>query len=379
MAKAMIKVSGSKRKQAGRGSRMIRYRFVCAVILLACLGVPLSALAQPRKSPGPQPSGPESPNEPKRRDAGAETERPWAEGVTIERQKQAETLYLQGDELLQEFLPDEALVKYQDALAAWDHPQIRFRIASVLYSRGERIAAYQQIEAALRYGQPALGDTFYKQAMRYKSQLANELGWLTIHCQERGAEVLLNGERVLTGPGSVTKVLFPGKYTLVAKKPGYMTKTAALELSPAERSSHTVSLLTFAEATAKKRRWPAWKPWALASAGIVLGAIGTGLVFRAQADYEQFDRDFSAAYPGGQDDAMIQDPALGDLRNQARWEQRIGTGTLILSGALLASGITLVLLNKEQPLHPEYFGAPGLAVAPVVSPTQVGAVGSWRF
>lgn len=366
---------------------MMRYRFRKAVMIWAMLGLVCAArpaLAQPKKSPPPRPaerSAPPEPDPSTARSNGAAADRPWAAGVSAERQTQAETLYLQGDELLQEFLPDEALAKYEAALASWDHPQIRFRIASVLYSRGERIAAYEQFQAALRYGQPALGDTFYKQALRYQGQLERELGWLTIDCQVQGAEIMLNGERVLTGPGSVTKLLNPGNYTLVAKKAGYLTRTTALELSPAERASHTVELHTVADATARARRWPAWKPWALTGTGLVLSAIGTGLLIQAQGHYDEFDSRFSRAYPGGQADAAIADSDAGidDLRNRALWERRIGAGTLLVSGVVLASGITLVLLNKEQPLHPEYFGQSALAVIPVVSPTQVGAAAGWRF
>src|SRR5262249_1746348 len=54
--------------------------------------------------------------------------RPWGEGVTDDRKALAQSKLEAGNALFLEKKYGEALERYREALAAWDHPAIRFNV-----------------------------------------------------------------------------------------------------------------------------------------------------------------------------------------------------------------------------------------------------------
>src|SRR5690606_31593180 len=90
-------------------------RVVAAGIAVACgLAVMPSARADDTSR------GPSAPP------AGDAAPKPWAAGVSAEDQAKALELYRQGNELFEQARYLDALAKYEVALAAWDHPSIRY-------------------------------------------------------------------------------------------------------------------------------------------------------------------------------------------------------------------------------------------------------------
>jgi hypothetical protein len=87
------------------------------------------------RSPSPAVRAPSTPTSPKPRH-----DTPWSRGVTDAAKAQAQALLEEGNALIVQNLFREALAKYEAALAAWDHPAIRFNmvralIASIVPSR----------------------------------------------------------------------------------------------------------------------------------------------------------------------------------------------------------------------------------------------------
>ena len=294
----------------------------------------------------------------------------------------ADSLYRQGEQLLRESSTIEALGKYQQALEYWNHPQIRYRMAQVMYDLGRRVQAYEHVNQALHHGERALGSKFYREALRYKKQLEAELAWWTIICDEPGVDISVGGNHVLEGPGTVTMVLAPGSHSLVANKAGYLTITRSIRLSPAERASSRVELVALEQATATIARWPRWKTWGLTGTGASLTVAGAVLLFKARTDFATYDRILGAECATGCDGNEL--PAGAEQhRARAVWETWLGAGAVVVGSVVLSSGITLLLLNEERPLYPEYVGrddpASATRIVPRLSPREIGITTNWQF
>lgn len=203
---------------------------------------------QPEDAPNPDPQQPDQPPAP----------RPWAEGVSGDAQAKASELFEAGDALLQEFQLAEALEKYQSALSHWRHPAIHYRVASILLSQGKQVQAYEQAELSLRYGELPLGKQFFDNATRIKKQMESTLVWLTVECQEAGAEVRLDGELLFTAPGREERIISAGAHTVVATKAGMIPGTENLVLQPGARTSVQVTLRIEG---AKERFYPSFQRW----------------------------------------------------------------------------------------------------------------------
>src|SRR5690242_4927842 len=84
--------------------------------------------------------------------AGEAVERPWTKGVTPEQKEKAQALLGEGNQLFLDAKYLDALAKYREAVALYDHPQIRFNITRCLINLDRKTEAYENIEAALKYG-----------------------------------------------------------------------------------------------------------------------------------------------------------------------------------------------------------------------------------
>ncbi|HLL85256.1 MAG TPA: hypothetical protein VK420_21475, partial [Longimicrobium sp.] len=131
--------------------------------------------------------------------------------------------------------------------------------------------------------------------------------------------------------------------------------SAALEPAPA-----------FAAAAPPPAEGPAWKTpvgLGLGAAGLLAGVVGG--YFQLQAD-ERW-RDFNLHYAGGSAPAKDVLGQVSALRQQAESHQTIARATFVASGAALAGGVVLLLLDAE-------WERPGSGVAVKVSatPSSVG-------
>src|SRR5262245_46605341 len=90
-------------------------------------------------------------------------DKPWAEGVSAENQKAALALYKEGNKFFEESQYKDALAKYEQALAAWDHPAIRYNAAICRINLDQPVEAYDDIVAALRFGEPPLGRDMFRE------------------------------------------------------------------------------------------------------------------------------------------------------------------------------------------------------------------------
>jgi tetratricopeptide (TPR) repeat protein len=302
------------------------------LILVAFTGV-----AAAQEPPAPPPAPP--PTEP----------RPWAEGVSDAEQQVALAAFEAGNAEYAESRFAQALARYREAIAHWDHPAIRFNMAVCLINLGQPIEARQAIERALAFGPAPLDPGVHQQALTYRTLLDGQLTHVTIRSDERGAEVTLDGTLLFTAPGSSTMWLLPGKHQVVATKPGFLTYSETLALGSGTTETFDVRLMPLTSTTRTTRRWQPWKPYAVAGAGVLVAGLGGIAYALAARDYDRYDEEIREACPRGCN--AEQAAMLGDVRaieDRADVEQNIARAMFAVGGALALTGGVGLYLNQRR-------------------------------
>lgn len=300
-------------------------------------------------------------------------ERPWAQGVPAERQEEALRLFQEANALFAESKYTQALTRYRDALRAWDHPGVRYNTAVALIHLDQPLVAFENLEAALRYGATPFDAETYKQALLYQKLLAGQVAEVEIACDEPGAEVALDGERLFVGPGTHRRRVLPGAHQLVAQKPGFVTETRVLQVAAGKPLSERVVLQEAKAAPVRLvRRWDTWKPWTVLGAGVVVALVGAPLMLDAQSNLNRFDDDLARMCPSGCREQELPATVL-DSRSRGQVENGVAVALFGVGGALAVTGVVLLTLNQPQPEQ-----AP-VSVLPVAGPGLLGVAATLRF
>ncbi|MCG8419775.1 MAG: PEGA domain-containing protein [Proteobacteria bacterium] len=309
---------------------------------------------------------------------GETSVKPWNRGVSREQRKVARQIFLDGNRLLEIPSFRRAADQYRRALELWPHPAFYYNLTIAQLNLVQPIEAYRSLAEALRYGVAPLGPDKHAQALEYRARLDEQLGRVVIVCDERGAEVTLDGREVLTGPGSVDIVVMPGGHQLVARKPGRRTQTERFALSAGD-STRIEVVLPVPGRVHTERYIAAWVPWASVAASAAV-LIGAGYLDRRSARViEHFDGEFSVRCRArGCTEGEV--PELADELERAELERDVSIGMYVVGGAALVGSAVLLYLNRErvvqQPGQDESPGQAGqsVAVAPMVSRQSMGLV-----
>lgn len=292
--------------------------------------------------------------------------RPWAEGVSEEKQALALRAYEAGNAEFVESRFAQALVKYREAIAHWDHPAIRFNMAVCLINLEQPLEAREALERALAYGEAPLGPDVHQQALTYKRLLDGRLAHVTIRSDEAGADVTLDGVLLFRAPGSSALWLEPGEHQVVATQAGYLTYSETLSLGPGATVELDVRLVPFTSTTRTTRRWKPWKPYAVAGAGLLVAGAGGIAYALAARDYNRYDDEIRAACPRGCN--ADQTAALGDvhaIKNRADSERTAAVSLFVIGGALAVAGGVGLYLNQPRTE----------VISPIVAPGMIGVRG----
>jgi tetratricopeptide repeat protein len=280
-------------------------------------------------------------------------ERPWTEGTAAEGQESARPLFRAGNERFEQGQYARALELYRQAVASWDHPAIRYNMAVALIQLDQPLAAYHELERALRHGSAPHQPGKYEQALTYRKLLLGQLARLEIVCREPDARVLVDAEPVMVGPGQTTVVLAPGAHVLLASKPGYLTTSRALSLVAGRVTAEDIDLVPLPRPSRVDRRWAAWKPWAVIAGGAALGLLAIPFQRDAASRFEDYDRAVGTACPRGCNPAALPDSVRG-IRSLAQVENTTAAG-LFATGAVAAlAGLAMVAWNQPRvvPVEP---------------------------
>lgn len=309
---------------------------------------------------------------------GAQTERPWAKGVSEANQKRAVELFREGNGLLKESLFVQAAEKYREALRHWDHPGIHFNLALALLNLDQPVEVYTQLEEAMKYGPAPLDTDKFEHAGRYKALIEKQLARVDIRCSRPGAAVTLDGRALFVAPGRWQGLVRAGQHTIVATKTGYVTTQKTPILPAGLRTPIDLPLYTAEELTHYHRRWAAWIPWTVLGAGAAIAGVGGILHWRAGETYRQFDAGVKTCSQTSTNGGCTPAGALAGKRATA---DDLQVGAIVgygLGGAALVTGAVLAYLNRARPyrVSPD---ADKVALAPVVQPNGGGVVATIRF
>lgn len=300
---------------------------------------------------------------------------PWAKDVSQADQSQAKALFEAGNQLLEQNLFGPALELYRNAIERWDHPGIRYNAAVALINLERPIEAFENLEAALRYGESALDRDIYQQARSYERLLRGQIVRFQVECAQPDVQVALDGRDFMRCPGNHAILALPGEHQLVASRTGFVTRTLPLILTGGETRHITIQLMTLEQATFERRRWSWWKPWVVVGGGAALGAIGLGLELQARATFQSYDNAVAVLCPDRPCDELP--GVVTDAYDRGRLQNRVGVGFLVAGGAALAGGLVWAALNRPVTEHLGYDHSP--AIAPAVGPNQVGVTLGGRF
>lgn len=282
----------------------------------------------------------------------ASDQEPWSEGISVEDRRQAEDLYEEGNGLLEQGLFAEALVKYREALVHWEeHPRIHYKIVAVLELLGQfdvdPAAAYEHVRRALRHDGKGLDADLLDKARGFARSLRARLVELQVRCDQPGVAIELDGALLMTGPGTVARLVVPGAHQITASKPGYLTVNESLSLLLGQDHRLDLRLFTLADSSVTTRRWKRWKPWAAAGAGAALILVGGTLHWRAQVNMGRFDRDL--------EDRCLRRVSCGGLDGRSPWlseaQETAAFAAYGIGAATLAAGLFLAYTNRSQSYH----------------------------
>lgn len=304
--------------------------------------------------------------------SAAPAERPWAAGVGEDEQRRALALFVEGNALFEDSKYAPALAKYRDALALWRHPAIHFNAAVSLINLDQPLAALDQLDAAMAYGDGPFDAETYKQAQLYARLLQGQVSVLEVTCDEVGAEVTLDGERLFVGPGKVTRRLAPGRHQLVGRKAGFVTAASALVLTAGQRQVEALQLSVSA-GPRLVRRWAVWTPWAVLGAGVLVAGVGVPLEVSARSELVAFESGLSQVCPVGCAVSTLPE-AVRSSRARADAQHGAALGLFGVGAATLVTGVVMLGLNG---LHPE--DEPKVVVVPSVGPGLFAISGTLRF
>lgn len=298
---------------------------------------------------------------------------PWYQEASVEQQRQARDLFEQAIDKHQQLLRDQAKQLYEQALQLWDNPDIRWNFALVLEDLGQYLRAYQQLDAALRWGDALGVEPLQGIRDRMRALETQRLAWIEAFSDQPGADITLDGQPWFSGAGSQRKLVEPGQHYVAARRTGYFPVTRTVSVSAGKKAS--VPLAMDADRLFETRRWSAWKPWVVVSAGAVAAAVGVGLERKAfiHRDVAAQSLASSCGSPTGCA------PSSSGSYDRAVTDSRFAMGAFIAGGTSVALGLTLAWLNQLHTHHSEARVPAQIEITPLVSPSQAGVSARLRF
>ena len=301
---------------------------------------------------------------------------PWYEQSTDSARQRARALFEQGLDKHHDFLRGDALELYEQALALWDNPDIRWNLALVLEDLGQYLRAHEQLEAMLRWG-AALGAQRLRDVLdRMRELETRRLARIEASSDEPGADITLDGQAWFRGAGHQSALVKPGEHYVAARKAGAFPVTRSVSVTAGQAAR--VALPMDADRLIETRRWSAWKPWVVISAGVVATAVGAGLErqaigLRSTAARSVANLDLCDSPKGC---TPMASPADYD---RAVTNNRIAIGAFVAGGTALAVGLTMAWINQLQ-VHRTEARAPGpIEITPILSTDRAGVSVRLRF
>ncbi len=299
---------------------------------------------------------------------------PWSVGVTDAQKSQAQAALEKGNALFLDKKYAEAMEKYKSAVAAWDHPAIRFNIVRCLIQLDRPVEASDNLKLALKYGAAPLEEAVYTEALAYEKLLANQIASVTVKCEQKGVKMTLDGQPLATCPAEELRRVAPGAHQLVGSKEGYLTRSFEVVVIGGKEQHVSLSLDPVEKAARIEHRWPGWVPWVVFGGGFAVAGIGGLLDLAAVQEMDSYDRAVAQTCATMACAPEDLDPADRDLKSSAETKSAIAVGIMIAGGATIATGAVMLYLNRGRTVYPTAVER----LTPTVTPMPGGATLSLR-
>lgn len=290
---------------------------------------------------------------------------PWYQQPTADIER-AKELFARAVDEHQQLLRGDARDLYEQALALWDNPDIRWNLALVLEDLGQYLRAHRELENAYRWGE-ALGAERLRDVRDRKAALESKhLARIEASCNEPGTDITLDGQPWFRGSGQQITLVEPGKHYILARKAGFFPVTRSISVTASQVAR--LDLPMDADHLVETRRWSAWKPWGAVSAGIVIAATGAVLERKAILNRDRAARSLNACNMSSSECAPTKAPSY----HLAVTESRIAFSALVTGGTTTVVGLTLVWLDQVQVHRSEAHPLGPIEIAPILSTDVVG-------
>jgi tetratricopeptide (TPR) repeat protein len=361
--------------------------------LVLCSGIALAQAPTPTPpAPDPKKPPPTKTDEKAGKDEslqnGSTGDRPWAAGVSPDKQHAALKKFQEGNAQLNDGLFPAAVKLYREALKDWEHPAIYYNLALALLNLDKPIEVYESLQKAIKYGPAPLEKDKFDHAKEYLLLVEKQIATVDISCSKPGAKISVDGKEVFTvgedgKTGHVIGRVKIGKHTFVAEKPGYNAQVDAPFIGPGETYRLELTLYTAEELTRYKRRWnQKWMPYAVIGGGVALGLAGVLLEVGANGKYDDYDAAVLKCNNESGSMGCANDGDVADTRKSGDTMKTLGYVGYGVAGAALVTGAILLYLNRSQAYQitaDEYRKElreqeqPAVSVSPVIAPEYAGA------
>lgn len=283
---------------------------------------------------------------------------PWSVGVTDAKKAEANRLLERGNTLFLEKKYSDALAAYRSAVAAWDHPAIRFNIVRCLIQLDRPVEAAENLATALRYGAAPLEDAVYTEAVAYDKLLKKQVATVSIACRQRGVSISLDGQPIATCPATTSRQLSPGRHQLLGTGDGLLAKATEVVLAGGETQSVEVTLIPIPRASTGVGARALGRVALYGGGGLL--AVAGGLGFWAWRSYHApFPQHCTESPDGGRPTC---DPTGADRLDRARLLGNVATVTGSVGIAAAITGV-IVLWRTSRAEHPVTVTTSGTGVA----------------
>lgn len=298
---------------------------------------------------------------------------PWFQQAPVDARQRADALFAQALDKHQQLLRGDAMELYEQALALWDNPDIRWNLALVLEDLGQYLRAYQQLGGALRW-EAALGAERLREVRdRMRALETGRLARIEAYGKEPGVDVKFDGQPWLGDAGRWSMLVLPGEHYIAASKPGYFPVSWTVYVKAGERAR--VALVMDEDRLIETRRWTVSKPWTVVAAGVGLAAVGAALEWRALANRNAAENAFTV----GCLKLVCKSVPSPDTYLHAVTENRLAIGAFVGAGTAIAVGLARVWLNQPRTHRAEPQAPSPIELGPILSPDGVGVSAQVRF
>jgi len=310
----------------------------------------------PTPTPNPKPDEKKAPDEKAGANEslqhGGQEERPWAVGVSQERQQAALKYFHAGNKELNNGLFDNAIKQYRLALKEWEHPAVYYNLALALLKLDQPLEVYDSLQLAIKFGPAPLEADKFEHAQEYMLLVSQQIANVEVTCKKPGAKVSVDGKEVFTVGADGKLATFKsrvriGRHTFIAEKPGVNVEAEASFIGPGETFRIELNLYSAEELTRTRHRWSQkWMPYAVIGGAVAIGAFGALMQVSAGSSYDEFDNTVSRCNMDSNGMGCSADEVVS-IRDSGDTKKTLGYVGYGVAGAAVVVGLTLLYLNRE--------------------------------